>query len=500
MTLGRWRPPRLISRRSPDQRTVDWLELFYDLIYVAALIELGQTLVGDLSLRGIGRFVALFTLLWWAWVGTTFLMNRIDVDDLAHRWLMVSQMFAIGVLAVIVDDAFGAYSAGFALAYFFIRLSLVVMYGRVWLHIPRARPLAASFLVVNGLSTTLWLVSVVVPPPGRFWLWALAFLIDLSWIASPWVRRNVARDYPPDEAHMAERFALFTLIVLGESIIKIIGGVADFGATADTLVHGALAFLVVGGLWWTYFDDVADSPINQMVRLNTATWTFLHLPLTMGLTAVGVALSGLVLSAIGASLDASTAWLLIGALLLVFGSVAGLDAITTSPHHGLTKTQRIIPTLGAMALLVPLGLATPLLTSTAFLVAVSVIVIGQIAIEVILARRADAAMRVEVEQVMRSAAANAPCDHLTAIEDTQPASAGCLQCTENGLVWVHLRACTICGQVGCCDDSPGRHALKHYLSHEHATMRSIETGEEWAWCYEDRVGLESVTDAYRGGP
>ena len=93
MTLGRWRPPQLISRRSPDQRTVDWLELFYDLIYVAALIELGQTLVGDLSLRGIGRSVALFTLLWWAWVGTTFLMNRIDVDDLAHRWLMVSQMF-----------------------------------------------------------------------------------------------------------------------------------------------------------------------------------------------------------------------------------------------------------------------------------------------------------------------------------------------------------------------------------------------------------------------
>lgn len=492
MTLGRWRPPQLISRRSPDQRTVDWLELFYDLIYVAALIELGQTLVSDLSLRGVGRFVALFTLLWWAWVGTTFLMNRVDVDDLVHRWLMVGQMFAIGVLAVIVDEAFGVYSAGFALAYFFIRLSLVVMYGRVWLHIPRARPLAASFLVVNGLSATLWLVSVAVPPPGRFWLWALAFLIDLSWIALPWVRRDVARDYPPDQAHMAERFALFTIIVLGESIIKIIGGVADFGVTADTLFHGALAFLVVGGLWWTYFDDVADSPITETVALPTAKWTFLHLPLTMGLTATGVALSALVLSDVGASLDASTAWLLIGALLLVLGSVVGLDAITRSRHYGLSTPQRIVPTLGAMVLLVPLGLATPVLTATAFLGAVAVIVIAQIAVEVMMAKRADAAMRVEVAQVMRSAAAAAPCDHLTDIDDTAPASAGCLQCTENGLVWVHLRFCTTCGRVGCCDDSQGRHALKHFLSHEHSTMRSMEPGEDWAWCYEDRVGLESV--------
>ena len=494
MTLGRWRPPRLISRRSPDQRTVDWLELFYDLVYVAALIELGQTLVNDLSLRGFGRFAALFTLLWWAWVGTTFLMNRIDVDDLAHRWLMVGQMFAIGVLAVIVDEAFGAYSAAFALAYFFIRLSLVLMYVRVWLQIPRARPLAASFLAVNGVSTVLWLVSVAVPPPGRFWLWALAFVIDLLWIASPRVR-DVARDYPPDQEHMAERFALFTIIVLGESIIKIIGGIADSGVVADTLIHGALAFLVVGGLWWTYFDDIADSPINGSMALPAATWTFLHLPLTMGLTATGVALSTLVLSEVAAMLDASTAWLLIGALLLVLGSVAGLDAITRSRHHGLSTSQRIVPTLGAMVLLMLLGVATPVLSATAFLTAVAIIVIGQIALEVVMAKRADAAMRVEVHQVMRSAVAEAPCDHLTHIADTAPASAGCLQCTENGLVWVHLRSCTICGQVGCCDDSPGRHAVKHFLLHEHPTMRSIEHGEDWAWCYKDRIGLESVAGA-----
>ena len=77
MTLARWNPPQLTSGRTRDQRVVDWLELFYDLIYVAALIQLGQSLVDDLSIEGIGRFVVLFTLLWWAWTGTTFLRNRI---------------------------------------------------------------------------------------------------------------------------------------------------------------------------------------------------------------------------------------------------------------------------------------------------------------------------------------------------------------------------------------------------------------------------------------
>ncbi len=101
MPLARWTPPRLTSARRPDQRTVEWLELFYDLVYVAALIQLGQSLVGDLTVRGVGRFVVLFTLLWWAWTGTTFLMNRVEVDDLVHRSLMIGQMLAsagVGVL------------------------------------------------------------------------------------------------------------------------------------------------------------------------------------------------------------------------------------------------------------------------------------------------------------------------------------------------------------------------------------------------------------------
>ncbi len=492
MTLSRWNPPKLISARRPGQRVVDWLELFYDLIHVAALLQLGQSLVGDLSIQGIGRFVALFTLLWWAWVGTTFLMNRIEVDDLVHRSLVIAQMLAIGALALVADDAFGEHSAWFALAYFFIRLSLVLMYARVWRHIPRARPLAESFLRFNGISTALWLLSVMVPAPARFWLWAIAFLIDVSWIASPTIRRRIATAYPPDQAHMTERFALFSLIVLGESIIKIIGSIADYGVTADSLVHGALAFLIVVALWWTYFDDVADSPIVQSEAPLTAVWTFLHLPLTMGLTATGVALSVLVLAPIGEPVSSTNAWLLIGSLTAALAAVVGLDAITRSRHFGVGARQRILPTLTAIVLLVVLGVAIQALSTTSFLVVVAVVIIGQITAQVVFAKRADNAMRVDVEEVVRSALADTPCVHLGDIGDVGPRTAGCLACVENGLVWVHLRHCAVCGQVGCCDDSAGRHAAGHFLASGHATMRSMEPGEDWAWCYVDGIGIDGT--------
>lgn len=493
MTLARWRPPKLISARSSDRRLVAWLELFYDLIYAAALIQLGQTLVDDLSLGGIARFVALFTLLWWAWIGTTFLMNRFDVDDLAHRWLMIGQMFAIGVMAVFADGVFDEYSAGFAVAYFFIRLSLVLMYARIWQHVPRARPLARSFLVFNGASTALWLISVAVPPPFRFWLWGVAFLIDVSWILSPRIHTHIARNYPIDRAHMTERFALFTIIVLGESFIKIIGSISDYGVSGSTLFHGASAFLVVVALWWTYFDDIADSPILETesdVPL-TAIWTFLHLPLTIGLTATGVALSVLVLTEIDAAVPQRNGWLLIGALTLVLASVAGLDSITRSRHFGLDARRRIALRVAAILLLIPLGLIGPSLTTTAFLIAGATILIGQIAFEVAVARHADRAMVVEVEKVLRSALTDDPCAHLDELSSIEPATAGCMLCVENGMTWVHLRHCAICGRVGCCDDSPGRHAAGHFVSTGHPTMRSMEPGERWAWCYEDKIAIEA---------
>jgi uncharacterized UBP type Zn finger protein len=77
------------------------------------------------------------------------------------------------------------------------------------------------------------------------------------------------------------------------------------------------------------------------------------------------------------------------------------------------------------------------------------------------------------------------CEHLENVIDTPPSSTVCDQCVAMGSRWVHLRACMTCGQVGCCDQSPNRHARKHWEEHTHQVARSIEPGETWKYCYAD---------------
>jgi uncharacterized UBP type Zn finger protein len=83
------------------------------------------------------------------------------------------------------------------------------------------------------------------------------------------------------------------------------------------------------------------------------------------------------------------------------------------------------------------------------------------------------------------------CTHLDQVQVTAlPASiAGCEECLKMGSTWMHLRMCLTCGRIGCCDSSPNRHASRHALAESHPIVRSAEPGEEWSWCFVDRVGF-----------
>jgi uncharacterized UBP type Zn finger protein len=79
------------------------------------------------------------------------------------------------------------------------------------------------------------------------------------------------------------------------------------------------------------------------------------------------------------------------------------------------------------------------------------------------------------------------CAHLDQVQIKNTAKAGCEDCLKTGDSWVHLRLCLICGHVGCCDSSKNRHATRHFKAEKHPLIRSIEPGESWVWCYEDRA-------------
>jgi monovalent cation:H+ antiporter-2, CPA2 family len=82
------------------------------------------------------------------------------------------------------------------------------------------------------------------------------------------------------------------------------------------------------------------------------------------------------------------------------------------------------------------------------------------------------------------------CTHLNAVRPVSPKTNGCEECLAMGDDWVHLRMCTTCGHVGCCDSSKNKHATKHFHRVKHPIIRSIEPGESWGWCYVDELQLE----------
>jgi len=86
------------------------------------------------------------------------------------------------------------------------------------------------------------------------------------------------------------------------------------------------------------------------------------------------------------------------------------------------------------------------------------------------------------------------CEHLDHIVPVTPSANGCEDCLKIGGTWVHLRLCEHCGHVGCCDNSPNKHATKHFHTSKHPVIKSFEPGEEWGWCYVDEIFFETMPE------
>ncbi len=272
-------------------RKVSWLELFYDLVYVATIVQLGNKLSEDVSVEGFLGFALLFIPIWWVWFGTTIYANRFSADDLTHHLLVFAQIFVVSALAIHVFDGLGETSAGFAIAYAAARGILVLMYLRTARYVPEARPLARRYATGFGIAALIWLISAFVPIPLRFVLWVIGLLVDFWTAVSPG-SQALQKQLPPSRHHLPERMGLFTLIVFGESFIKVIGGFSGHEIEFERVIVALLGLVLVGSLWWLYFENVAERTVNW--ARGVYIWLYTHLPLQLVLIAMAVGIYKLV--------------------------------------------------------------------------------------------------------------------------------------------------------------------------------------------------------------
>lgn len=377
--LGLFKPPQLRSGLEAEvERHASWLELFYDLVFVAAVAQLATTFGEDYSWSGIVRFSVLFVPVWWAWVGHTFYLTRFDTEDVGHRLLTFAQMTAATSLAVHVPAALGATSAGFALSYATVRFILVAEYLRAGRHIPVVRPLTSRYAIGFAAAASLWALSVLIPVPWRFGFWGTALVVD---ILTPLTAGQLHIRFPPHLMHLPERFGLFTIIVIGEAVVSVVMGIGSGGLTMETGMAGMMGLLVAFALWWGYFEGAKGAAVRALSASRHVRryqlWLYSHLPLLMGITATAVGVKHVLHLPRGKALPFPEGWLL---SLSVATSVLALNAIFLAAFTGRTRHLHrfLIPHYVIALFGIATGAVSDILPGTALLGILTLLCIAQI--------------------------------------------------------------------------------------------------------------------------
>lgn len=276
-----------------SERRTSPVELLWDLVFVFAVTQVSTLLSHDLSWGGLGRALLALALVWWAWSAFVWVANAQDPDEPAMRGALVVAMVLIFIAGLALPEAFGEHGLLFASTYAGVRVLHLVLYADA------SRRGRASWSAITGFAVTV-LVGMALLVGGSFLegghrvaTWALAAAIDYAGPA--WLTRERLRGLQPVAvAHFAERYSLFIIICLGESILAIAVGVNAAHLGRGSLGVAALALLMTVGLWWTYFDRFAATAEERLrhhrepVLAAADAYSYLHLLLVAGIIVFAV--------------------------------------------------------------------------------------------------------------------------------------------------------------------------------------------------------------------
>jgi low temperature requirement protein LtrA len=334
-----WQPPRRAGDRI-EHRQVTFLELFYDLVYVVIIAELSHALSAHLNWQALGEFAFMFVVVWWAWLNGTTYVDLHGQNDIRTRVFTFLQMLSVVAMAIFAHDALGETSVGFAYSYAAFQLTLLYLWWRTGVYDPNHRPLSRPYSFAFLVTTLLFVISTFISLEIRFYFWGAAVLISLL---LPLFTFSMGRNDPVAQAEieivtnvtpsLVERFGLFNIIVLGEIIVGVVAGVTDHHQLSWEIGKIALLGTLMGiMIWWLYFDSVSHR-LPRRPLLSVMSWFYLHLPLTMGITAVGASILSIITHT-GDHQPVETQLMLSISLAVVLASIAGLiQTIQTTDDH-----------------------------------------------------------------------------------------------------------------------------------------------------------------------
>jgi low temperature requirement protein LtrA len=347
-----WRRPMVARSTDEEHRSATVLELFFDLCFVVAVAQAAAALHHEVAAdhvgEGVGGYAMVFFAIWWAWMNFTWFASAYDTDDVAYRLTTLVQIAGALILAAGVPDAMdGAEYTVITAGYVVMRLAMVTQWLRAAAADPPHRRSSLRFAAGIAVLQLGWVLRLLLPAD----LATASFLVLVAAeLAVPiWAERAAPTSWHP--RHIAERYGLFTLIVLGECVLAstmAIQSALDADADlADLATTAAGGLLTVFAMWWLYFSREAH---RFLTSLRVAyVWGYGHYLIFGSAAAVGAGLAVNVDfltddAAVGAR-TAAAAFTVPVALFLV-----GVWALQVRPHHLGRWHGALVPVTAALVL------------------------------------------------------------------------------------------------------------------------------------------------------
>ena len=334
-------PLRTADGHDRDERRASWLELFFDLVFAGAVGQLAGALQEHPGLATLAGFLILFTPIWWLWVQLTFYADRHESEDATHRVAFLTAILLCVGLAASGPRALVGSTSGFVVFFACLRTVQLALYARARRHLPATRALYIRYLVFFSAGGALWLSSLAVGGSARYLFWLAGLLSDaVGSMAMMSPRRRV----PLNTAHLADRFQIFVLIVLGESVARLISAATQRPWSIALAVVLGAALLTLAALWRAWL-TAADRKALDGPR-PIAGFTALNLPIVAGIAAGSAGLHIAILAADGASTIG------IGPRAALYGGVSvAMLASAFLPARNLSRYARATRVATAMAAL-----------------------------------------------------------------------------------------------------------------------------------------------------
>jgi len=323
-------PLRTADGHHLEPRRVSWVELFFDLVFAGAVNQLAGALQDHPNLITLAHFAFFFVPVWWLWVQFTFYADRHESDDASYRCVFLVAMVLCAGLAASAARAVSGDPAGFVVAFAGLRGLQLLCYARARKHLPATRELYGRYLICFGSGGALWLSSLAVGNPLRYAVWAAALAADA---AGPLGMLASRRRVPLNASHLTERFQIFVLIVLGESVARLISAAALRPWSVPLAAVLAAAVVTLATLWWAWIRSADHRALDGppvITRFAAA-----NLPIVAGIAAASAGLHVAILAADGATTIG------IGPRAALYGGVSVcLLASAILPSGKLTRRAR----------------------------------------------------------------------------------------------------------------------------------------------------------------